>query len=62
MSDPLSPARGILIGLVLGAALWAAAILIACAIVASMHHTTTCATGPFDVYAVKGGQQVVRCL
>ena len=27
--DPLSPARGVLVGLVLGAAFWAAAILIA---------------------------------
>jgi hypothetical protein len=30
MSDPLGPARGVLIGLVIGAGLWAAAILIAC--------------------------------
>ena len=29
MEDPLSPARGVLVGLVLGAGLWATAILIA---------------------------------
>ena len=61
MTDPLSPARGVLVGFVLGVALWAAAILLASAIVASMRPSTTCSTGPYDVYAVRGGQQVVRC-
>lgn len=63
MSDPLSPARGILIGLVLGALLWAGAIFTATWLISrgAEKAVQTCATSVFDPYAIRDGAQVVRC-
>lgn len=61
--DGLSPARGVVYGLLLSALLWLL-LFTASAVAVSIfgyEPRTTCATSPYDVYAVRDGAQVVRC-